>query len=366
MYSVNKTSEFKTYTLMCKDTSIVEFSIVGDTISNCVLCTNDNKLLPMQLNYLNGQTLSNWLRSRRFDTTRSNARLILKLLKLGTSSDILPVIFNKGLSLTDCYWLKEHNSNSTFNDVSLYRRSEVDSIAVTSLSGAIHELPRIENPEITNIGSFNKAWRKVDGEWWLFKTGSDLNNYAELFTYYLGQAMGMNMAEYKVIDGHVCTKNFTDESTMLEHYASLVYMFDVKDYDDEIALNNFTSIGLGEQYCDILLLDGIVCNPDRHEFNLGVLRDSNTGTIISMAPNFDNNLSLGSSTTSGKPSMFLLDCYIDSIGLQQHQLKYIQQLSFELLQCIDNRVKEELNINIDTSVQLEYLRTVVSRLRCIQ
>lgn len=350
------------YNLMCKDKLLGSFEVTDNTITDVSLVDSNTHLLPKQLINFNEHYLTNWLRSRRFDTTRSNARLILKLMKLGTASDIAPVLFNKGLSLTDSYWIHKCGDVESYNDVTLYSRDTVDSIAATSLSGVLHDLPRVINTEITNIGSFNKAWKKVDNCWWLFKVGSDWNNYAEMFTHYLGKSLGMNMAEYRVMDGYVCTKNFTDEHIMLEHYASLMHMFNEREYDDKITLVNLNTLGVGDGYCDILLLDSIVCNPDRHEFNLGVLRDTTTGDIISVAPNFDNNLALGSATHSNKPSDFLLKCYLNEIGIQPHQQKYLQLLTIDLIKDIDVKVKTELNINLDTTEILLYLGDVVRTL----
>lgn len=39
-------------------------------------------------------------------------------------------------------------------------------------------------------------------------------------------------------------------------------------------------------------MDALVFNMDRHTQNFGVLREQETGRIISTAPNFDNNMAL--------------------------------------------------------------------------
>ena len=45
-------------------------------------------------------------------------------------------------------------------------------------------------------------------------------------------------------------------------------------------------------YIRLIFLDALIANPDRHTFNFGVLRDTQTREIIKLAPNFDNNMSL--------------------------------------------------------------------------
>jgi hypothetical protein len=47
-----------------------------------------------------------------------------------------------------------------------------------------------------------------------------------------------------------------------------------------------------KDYLKLIFFDAVVFNIDRHNENLGFLRDVRTGHIISLAPNFDNNLSL--------------------------------------------------------------------------
>ena len=42
----------------------------------------------------------------------------------------------------------------------------------------------------------------------------------------------------------------------------------------------------------MIFLDTICINPDRHTNNFGLLRNSSTGEVIALAPNFDNNMAL--------------------------------------------------------------------------
>ena len=51
----------------------------------------------------------------------------------------------------------------------------------------------------------------------------------------------------------------------------------------------------------MIFLDTIVANPDRHTNNFGLLRDTNTGMLMSLAPNFDNNMALIARGYPSKP-----------------------------------------------------------------
>ena len=48
-------------------------------------------------------------------------------------------------------------------------------------------------------------------------------------------------------------------------------------------------------------MDALVYNVDRHTQNFGILRDGETGAILSMAPNFDNNIALISARYTADP-----------------------------------------------------------------
>ena len=67
--------------------------------------------------------------------------------------------------------------------------------------------------------------------------------------------------------------------------------------DDDSFENVFNSIveindEIAKQYLLLVWFDCLVNNVDRHNENCGLLRDKKNGKIISLAPNFDNNVAL--------------------------------------------------------------------------
>jgi hypothetical protein len=355
------------YTLMCLDEPLLDFEVVKNSIGGILKVYNENiRLLPEILKMNPGVSpLTEWLLTRQLDTTRSNARLLLKLLKLGTGSNLSVILFNNGLSLTDSYWIKRKEDKSLYDEISFYDKEHIQPIVDTSLSGALHELPKYSNPELTNIGSFNKAWKKEGGTWWLYKAGSPMNYYAELFAYYLGEALGMDMAYYEYRDGLIRTKNMTSKEVMLEHFASFVYSFGEIESDDVVRYNHLKELGIHKAYADILFLDGLVCNPDRHEYNIAVQKSTLTGALIGIAPNFDNNLAFNAGTSS-KPSTYLLKLYLKEIGLLDHQRAYVQKLNKELFKEIDDKVKVQMQCLLDTEFIMDYLAQVLDILEEIK
>lgn len=107
-----------------------------------------------------------------------------------------------------------------------------------------------------------------------------------------------------------------------------------------------------DQYVEIILLDCICLNADRHTFNYGLLRDPNTGKVVSMAPNFDNNISMiatGYLSAPRKPDLFgtlLRELEKETNAVSGYVSRHpIPSVTHELIdQCID-----EIGMDVDRS-----------------
>lgn len=95
-----------------------------------------------------------------------------------------------------------------------------------------------------------------------------------------------------LLDGeYIRSKNFTDGTDYnFEPLSSLMDKND--DYGDCFDCISAISFVLAEEYLKLICMDSICYNMDRHTENLGFLRDVRTGEIVSVAPNYDNNIAL--------------------------------------------------------------------------
>jgi hypothetical protein len=232
-----------------------------------------------------------WLNERGADLTRSNMRSILKQLRLPLTNIRKAVEYVHAVSIVDSFWIKGSSSPLTYSDVS-YKNNHYFKAALTG-DPDVYELPVDATPEITNIGSFNKGWKRKDDAWYLYKTGTALELFSELFTSKLALLLKLDAVKYSIEDGFIVSRNFVMDGWDFEPAASVI--------GDDVTYS--TGIKLAEkynvvkEYMDIIFMDAIVRNGDRHEFNYGFL--TNADGQIKMAPNFDNNLALFS---TGIPS----------------------------------------------------------------
>lgn len=251
----------------------------------------NDALLPLYLKHINNAEM--WLESRAIDSHRANSRLLKKALRLVEKDDISTVVHVNGATITDNFWVRAIGSELTYADV----KFDNDYFSNLALKGTYDSFNRAANskhsrtPELTNVGSFEKCWKLREGKWWMYKRATHSEMFSELFVYKLGKKLGMNMAHYERGDGFIKSLDFTDSAKVNFEPAS-TFMGDNEDYIDVVkALESICPAAI-EDYIKMIFLDTICINPDRHTNNFGLLRNSSTGEVIALAPNFDNNMAL--------------------------------------------------------------------------
>lgn len=157
-------------------------------------------------------------------------------------------------------------------------------------------------------GSFLKANSKLSGEKIYYK----LSNYDnvrgvvghesvnELIVDRLLTLLGIDHLHYqlihadilvdgKVLDTYVCaSENFREKG---EDKQAIDVFFESERLDNESALNFCVRMGWGDYIWQMLVVDFLILNRDRHGANIEVLRNKKKKTIR-LAPLFDHGLSL--------------------------------------------------------------------------
>lgn len=251
----------------------------------------NESLLPLYLK--NTGNVDRWLETRAIDYHRANSRLLKKALRLTEKDDISTVITVNAVTITDSYWIKPLDSELKYSDV----RFDSDYFSNLALNGNYDSFNRAANsktsktPELTNTGSFEKCWKLRNGQWWMHKKANHEEMFSELFIYQLGLKLGFRMAEYQRGNGVVKTKDFTNNASV-NFEPAYSFMGDNEDYIETLEKLKLICPNAIGDYVKMLFLDTICANPDRHTFNFGILRDTDSGEILGLAPNFDNNMAL--------------------------------------------------------------------------
>jgi len=244
-------------------------------------------LLPLFLQ--NRDDFEGWLEGRAIDAHRVNSRLLKKALRLTTANDAEVVLKMNAATITDTYWFAPENSDLTYSDVR-FKENMFDKLALYGDPDSFNN-KESRTPELTNTGSFEKCWRIIDGKWWLYKQGKDEELFSELFICELGKALGFNMALYEKDGAYIRSRDFTDGASVnFEDAVGIVG--DDEDYEVNYYALKSLSEAAGDDYLRMIYLDTVCFNMDRHTKNYGVLRDVDSGEVLGLAPNFDNNIAL--------------------------------------------------------------------------
>jgi len=270
--------------------SLMSGDIKTADIRDGIVTPVNDRLLPMHLK--NNRSFKEWLEVRAIDTHRTNSRLLKKALRLTTADDIEIVLKVKAATITDNYWFKPDGSDLKYEDVR-FKENMFDKLALYGDPDSFNNghASNSHTPELTNIGSFEKCWRIIDGEWWMYKRGSELELFSELFIYELGKSLGFNMAHYEPDDGYIRSRDFTQGASVNFEPAVGITGKD-EDYDLNYESLKALCENSAADYIRMIYLDALCFNMDRHTNNYGILRDVNTGEVTGLAPNFDNNIAL--------------------------------------------------------------------------
>ena len=292
------------YTLMHFDTPLVVFSAERQVEANIKILAvhEENKnLFPLDLAELSESGIESWIRHRSIPKNRAYVDTLLSSLGLSINRPFDLIRVSKGLSLNDCYWLKQEDSRDSFDSVNLYdnRFSRVlGQIAFTGY-GSSNVSGLTSSPEFTTNGMLPKCWRRIDGKIYLYKGGtmgaSNTGNepYSEFYAYQIGKILGVNAVPYSLSKwkNTLCStcELFTSKDVSFVPVGRIVRsggMQAVRAYYKKLGAEFEKALN------DMFIFDAPIFNTDRHYGNFGFLIDSHTNKIIAPAPLFDHGNSL--------------------------------------------------------------------------
>ena len=292
------------YTLMHFDAPLIVFSAERQAETNIRIIEvhkESKELFPLDLAEISERGIESWIKHRSIPKNRAYVDTLLSSLGLSVNRPLDLISVSKGLSLNDCYWLKQEDSSDSFDGVNLYdnRFSRVlGQIAFTGY-GSSNVSGLTSSPEFTTNGMLPKCWRRIDGKILLYKGGtmgaSNTGNepYSEFYAYQIGKILGINVIPYNLSKWKdiLCStcELFTSKDVSFVPVGRIVRsggMQAVKAYYKELGPEFEKALN------DMLIFDALIFNTDRHYGNFGFLIDSHTNSIIAPAPLFDHGNSL--------------------------------------------------------------------------
>lgn len=312
---------------------------------------------PMAFSF--GMSFYEWVSGRALDGTRTHGRILKKTHGLSSfASDFDTAMKYHAAVITDNFWVKEESEDLRYEDIAF--KDDKYFLMAISQDAAVLDNKSSRTPELTNIGSQEKGWKLIDGEWWLYKNETSAEICHEILTSFIGKELGFNMATYEFDNGYIRTKDFTEGKYNLQHADSIMKEHvdaDGKKVTDEDWKYNYLefrklSEDIANDYLNILYLDAICNNVDRHTKNYGLLTESESGDIIGLAPNYDNNMSFYGIDNTTKTVSKLSRDFVTFIEENEIDFKVATSLDFDKMK-VRFESQYKLGENIDNL--LEYV-----------
>ena len=303
---------------------------------------------------INQKRLALWWNERGIPSSRENFRAVMA--EIGAVGKNKLLLECNGLSLTDHYWITPENDTQKWKNVNFYE-NEFDH-ALGSLFFNRKKKDGIydrNTPDISSDGNLRKRWDiGKDGKRFLVKAGKSpymQEPVNEVIASRLCSRLGINHVPYSMEweDGEpVCRcPNMTDTDTEFIEAIRVFYTkepsyFDNNKYRHYCDCASHLGVKNNVRMLDnMMLLDYLIFNHDRHFKNFGILRNSRNLCAAEAAPIFDSGSSLfnedgAAAITVPEKARMRTECF-DSLD---KQLELIQDWNWIDLQKLEGFTAE--------------------------
>ena len=276
------------YTLMNKDEQMLDFEC-RRTIYN----EPEFSELRWHVGYrpIGYRTLAAFLEQRKAPKHRRHIQELLEQYGCDDLEGFLRV--THALSLNDTFWVQAKSDALSWGEVSLYTNDFNELISEAAFDGTFSEMGLSStSPEFGTDGYYAKCWRRENDRIYLYKSGSAMYEIEPLSEFLTSQVVAVvcpdsvayDMGSYHGKLVSIC-ELFTNEALGLAKASAL---FQGEQTIPRL-LRFFDSIGSGDLFRRMCVLDAVIFNPDRHHGNFGVLFDTGNMQVYGMAPVFDHN-----------------------------------------------------------------------------
>jgi len=273
----------------------------------------DSNHLPVGISTDNGvidhTKMTKWWTRRSIPASRSGLRQLLEKLNVPVIHALVKECY--GLCLSDQYWICPEDNNLQWDEINLFQHEFSDDVGNLLFGRKVENGDyNLISPDATSDGNLKKRWKIINNKRCLIKGGSapfyqePLN---EVFVSELLKRLDIPHTHYDLIwddklPYSVCEDFITSDTELVTAYQ----ICETKTFDKNRDIynhfldccNDLGIIGMVESINQMLTLDYLIANPDRHFGNFGAIRNADTLQWIGPAPLYDNGTSLWCDTVN--------------------------------------------------------------------
>lgn len=310
------------YELMHKNYKVLTMNIDSKGKINKIIDIENPAHLPVGVRFspkkgIDRYSLEEWWLGRSIPATRDGISRVIEDLNYEYGLNIKSlnqlVLKGFGLSLSDQYWVKPEGLDLKWEKINFFHNNFSDDLGKLLIDEQVFKITKesLISPDITTEGNLKKSWRMINGDRVLLKAGSGCLNqepFNEVIASKFMTELGINHIDYELhwVNGKpfsVCKDFVTDNQDLVSAW---------KVFQIEKQLNNDSNythlmkmaqkLGITDfeqRINEMLVVDYLLLNEDRHFNNFGFIRDVDTLKIIGFAPIFDTGSSLAYDTYIG-------------------------------------------------------------------
>lgn len=244
----------------------------------------------------NDEAFDSFLASRVLSLNRENAKKLYNAIGLPQLQDEVTKakisLICHAVSLQDNYWVRLEGAALNWSDVNLRENSLSEVVAQIALHGSSLTLTgKLTTPELTTQGTYAKAWKREQGDLWLYKKGFRGSSEARIEVMVSNILDNCNVNHLKYVaaeseDEYCCKcKCMTDENI------SIVSALDLYSYCNSNSLDYYSTVESldPETIYKMWIVDYLISNSDRHGTNWGFFYNCDEMQILGCHPLFDHN-----------------------------------------------------------------------------
>lgn len=300
----------------------------------------------LRIKNLTSNKIRKWIYHRALPLSRKNSEKIYKTVGLSRDNQEIELMYiTHSLSINDNYWIASDKElgQLDYNNITLFRNSFNKAMYLVALRGddGFTITDRGISAEYTGQGTFPKCFVREQNGIYLYKSGSTLEIKNEIYAGFIAELIGAKTVhyDYDTLANIQCTKSkiYTNEQINWEsafilcEFMNDVYKLTPQQYSE----NNLT-----QDYTNMIILDAIILNDDRHMKNWSFEFNADNETLNGLAPNYDYNNAFRADSKT------LSNLIFDYNGKKVNILK-AAQLAYK---------------RHGTNLKLEYLHTIIDSL----
>jgi len=296
------------YILKHREIPVILFTLNDDYELSEMGEFSDEIRLPFGLKYSgksNAQykQLADWIEKRGLPQSRSDLVHIKRDLKARNSTEL--ALGSYALNLTDHYWVHKSDIDLKWKDVNFFDNGFIEAVSFDIEGIYKNEGKEIIAPDLTVDGSLRKKWVLSGNERYLLKSSryDEMQEpFNEVIASKIMDVLGIDHVQYELARNESDNMPLSICKCMVDRNTEFITAQTVMDMELKNNRNEYArfieicgknGIKDAKKHADeMIILDCIVGNTDRHTGNFGIIRNADTLEWIRTVPIFDNGNSL--------------------------------------------------------------------------